>query len=313
MIRNPIFESDYKPKFTGHETFPLRYGWLNKVCDSITKAKTKKDHEQLFNGESAIAQYGVGKNMVSAMRHWGLSTEIIEHDANSRRYKLTELGSSIFGDNGFDCFMEHPTTLWLLHWKIVTNTKLTSWHWIFNYFPEFSFESNELVNGLRSLVLERNWKKVAETTIRNDVNCFVRSYSANYSQNRKIEDDSFESPFTELGLIKSTNRGKYRFVRGPKQTVGNGLFVFALLEFWENFSKSSSLSFEAVAYEPGGPGKVFQMSESEIEIRLSNIEEITGGALRWSETAGLRQVTVNQKVKLKKSFEYVKSDYKVSN
>ena len=30
MIRSEIHESKYRPHFTGHETFPLKYGWLKK-------------------------------------------------------------------------------------------------------------------------------------------------------------------------------------------------------------------------------------------------------------------------------------------
>ena len=34
MTRGPLYEPDYKPQFSGHETFPLRYGWLKKAFDA---------------------------------------------------------------------------------------------------------------------------------------------------------------------------------------------------------------------------------------------------------------------------------------
>ena len=37
MTRGPLFEDDYKPVFSGHETFPLRYGWLKKAFDATTE------------------------------------------------------------------------------------------------------------------------------------------------------------------------------------------------------------------------------------------------------------------------------------
>ena len=28
MLRGEFADKEYKPQFSGHETFPLRYGWL---------------------------------------------------------------------------------------------------------------------------------------------------------------------------------------------------------------------------------------------------------------------------------------------
>ena len=28
-------KTDYRPKLSGHETFPLRYGWLKKALDAV--------------------------------------------------------------------------------------------------------------------------------------------------------------------------------------------------------------------------------------------------------------------------------------
>ena len=36
MLRGRLYENDYKPKLSGHETFPLRYGWLKKALDAVS-------------------------------------------------------------------------------------------------------------------------------------------------------------------------------------------------------------------------------------------------------------------------------------
>ena len=61
MPYKPLHEQDYRPSFSGHETFPLRYGWLKKAFDRV--AETEHDHhnKSLCWGEDAIAQFGVGK------------------------------------------------------------------------------------------------------------------------------------------------------------------------------------------------------------------------------------------------------------
>lgn len=38
MVRGPLFRDDYKPLFSGHETFPLRYGWLKKAFDATAES-----------------------------------------------------------------------------------------------------------------------------------------------------------------------------------------------------------------------------------------------------------------------------------
>ena len=35
MFNSPLFKSGYQPQFSGHETFPMRYGWLKKAYDAV--------------------------------------------------------------------------------------------------------------------------------------------------------------------------------------------------------------------------------------------------------------------------------------
>ena len=69
-----------------------------------------------------------------------------------------------------------------------------------------------------------------------------------------------ESPLTELGLIKPVGKhGGFRFVRGQKPSLGLGTFSYAVTDFWSRFSVAQTLSFEALAHEPGSPGRVFSV------------------------------------------------------
>ena len=60
MVRGPLYQNNYRPQLSGHETFPLRYGWLKKAFDAIdaTEADANK---AVFLGEDAIARFGVGQ------------------------------------------------------------------------------------------------------------------------------------------------------------------------------------------------------------------------------------------------------------
>ena len=58
-----------RAKFTGHDTFPLRYGWLYKAVNHLNsggKLQTSKEDET----QQAIIKLGVGKNMVAFFAEW---------------------------------------------------------------------------------------------------------------------------------------------------------------------------------------------------------------------------------------------------
>lgn len=42
-MKNESTLKNSKPVFSGHETFPLRYGWLKKVYDAATAVEEKKE------------------------------------------------------------------------------------------------------------------------------------------------------------------------------------------------------------------------------------------------------------------------------
>ena len=64
--------TDVPPKFAGHETFTLRYAWLKKAVDASL------ERQDIFLQDDALVTLGVGKNMVRAIRHWGLVTGVLE-------------------------------------------------------------------------------------------------------------------------------------------------------------------------------------------------------------------------------------------
>ena len=54
--------------------------------------------------------------------------------------------------------------------------------------------------------------------------------------------------------------------------------------------RHSALSFEAIAYGEGSPGRVFKLDEDSVAERLFGLSDLTRGVLSWTDTAGLRQV-----------------------
>src|SRR5690348_15070742 len=108
MARGPLFQDKYRPQFSGHETFPLRYGWLKKAVEAIDAAGDDPRAKTVFS-DDAIARFGVGRNMVRSMRHWAKAAGIITEKGGA--ISATPLGTMLFGARAIDPYMEDPATL----------------------------------------------------------------------------------------------------------------------------------------------------------------------------------------------------------
>lgn len=288
-MRGKLYENEnVKPTFSGHETFPLRYGWLKKTYDELVSATNDNlDAKDVFNSPEMISAFGVGKNMVVSMRHWAIHTGVLNKEKNI----VTETAHEILADDGFDPWMEHPSTIWILHFMLSKNPNLTTYHWFFNYFNGSAFDRGALNDELRNLCEVRSWKLPSPTTLKRDVECFIRTYVGKDLSQSGYNDDSIESPLSELSLIKPLNKnGFFAPNRGPKPTLSTGVFLLCAAEFWkDNYSDNASLSLESMLYDAGSPGRIFLLDETSLLENIYKASEATDGFLGWSETAGMRQ------------------------
>ena len=273
--------------FSGHETFPLRQMWLKKAFERSVGQVIPK---AAFADENAIADFGVGKNMVSAIRHWALACDVMRDDKPDG-YTVTENAIAIFDDDGLDPYSENPNTAWYSHWWLAgKGNRATTWHWLFNHVtsPVFSREELEAPLALYAQALDAN-RKLSPATLSRDIETCIRSYAPRLSGG--TPEDYAEPMLAELGLIYEEHRGHFAFRRGPKATLSDGMFTYALLDYWKTAAAGlSSLAFESIAYGEGSPGRVFKLDEDSVAERLFNLDALTKGALSWTDTAGLRQV-----------------------
>jgi hypothetical protein len=316
MSRGLLFQAEYRPLFSGHETFPLRYGWLKKAFDAVkagTRKKTGFADKSIFLDEGAIARFGVGKNMVASMRHWATCVGIIAEDGKTGSLMPTPFGEFIFGEGGIDPYLEDPSSLWHLHWLLCTGEPerpiKTTWYWAFNHYNASQFRRDDLVEGLLKLSAARGWQRASRTTIQRDVECFVRMYEAHPTGAAGAVEENLESPLAELGLVRG-HKGNFNLVRGAKPTLPDGLFAVALDSFWNRQGSTKTLSFEMIAHEPGSPGRVFLLDESELAGRLLALDDVTRGRFRWSETAGLKQVFREQRLRESEKVAFLRRDYR---
>ena len=309
MARGPLYQEDYRPQLSGHETFPLRYGWLKKAFDAV-RTTEGEDNRSVFTDDDAIARFGVGKNMVASMRHWATFAGIIKDVPGGQQIRTTELGEFLFGSDGFDPYMEDPDTSWLIQWQVSARPAKTTWFWAFNHYPALSFERDMLIRGIAKLAGDLGWSRASSATIKRDVSCFIRTYVAQPVSRQRTYEDSLESPLIELGLVKPIGkRDGFRFVRGAKPSLGRGVFCFAVTDFWDRyFPNANTLSFEALAHEPGSPGRVFLLDEPDLVDLLGTLESTTNGVYQWSETAGLKQLIRQRQVTRGEVIDLMRND-----
>ena len=274
----------FKPHFSGHETFHIRHGWLEKAVRAV-----QTDKPSVFTDNEAIARFGVGKNMVSAIRHWATTARMITSDPKSPQ--LTYFGENSLGVNGVDPYLEHPSTLWMVHWNIATNAWNTTTYWLFNMCSEPMFSKDYVIRSLLQISDDNSWKKPSPKTLNSDVAVVLSNYSAAEENTAFGKEDGLASPLSELGLLRRAGSGDYTFNWSPKTRLSNGVFLYALCDFWEKSSNANTLSFHSVLLDAGSPSRVFCIDDNELHQRLSEIEEQSNGLIRWTESAGIRQLS----------------------
>ncbi|MBE9397447.1 DUF4007 family protein [Pontibacterium sp. N1Y112] len=287
---------DYTTRFSGHETFPLRYGWLYKAVKEVKNGRkirsTNKD-----DIERAVINMGVGKNMVSSIKYWADVCRIIE--TNNGSESLTKEGKYVFGGDttgdqlcGVDPYMENPATVWLIHWLINSDYKeLSATRWFFNYFNGQRFDKKQLLKALLADLERRQLSNFSEKTIEKDIDCLLQTYTHRVATGQKITEDSFSSPLTELGLLHSGEGKSVRAELCAHQSLPKELFAFCLIQYWKtNFGNVTTVSFDNVLSSPGSPARVFRLSQSALGDLIDATHSLTDGSISWTDTQGLRGV-----------------------
>jgi hypothetical protein len=286
------FLSNQKGHFHGHETFPLRQLWLTKA---YRRAKENHYKIEIFTSDDAIVRFGVGRNMVDAIRYWALACDVLREE--NGQLSPGKVGEWLL--EARDPFLINPSSIWLVHWMLCGREgRTTTWGWLFNYVNHPTFDRELLLKELSEFVYNRKFK-ASQLTLKRDLETCLKTYLPRASAESK--EEAAEPLLSELGLVRQANHGRsLSFNRGPKPTLTNEVFVFALCEFWERKTEQQNsqirtLSFAEVVKGFGSPGRVFKLDENAVTERLTELDELTSGMLRWSDTAGVRNVTLHSR------------------
>ncbi|MBX7133063.1 MAG: DUF4007 family protein [Fimbriimonadaceae bacterium] len=270
MITSTAIDISSKVSFGGHESFPFRLGWIRKGVLAVGDPNA-------FNAEDAVVRLGVGKNMVRSIRTWCLATQMLEEKPVAGASRVRQLAPSavakvIFGESS-DPYMEDAATLWLIHWLLVTNLeRLSLWRIAFMYSKENEFRKSDLVS---LAVTHSGGQKVEESTVSRDADVLVRCYVTIRSSG---SEEDFSCPLTDLGLISHGGGERYSFNVGPKRSLPDEVFGFALVQFLR-LQEASECSLSDATYLPGSPGQAFKLDEDSVAAHMRGLERLN--PRRW--------------------------------
>ena len=271
--------------FSGHETFPLRFNWLKKGVD------TADEDPEIFSADRAIAEFGVGKNMVRAIRHWGLACGTLEGVPEvGGGYRPTDFGRQLFADDGWDPYLEDVGTAWLLHWKLCARPEPSPlWHFVFARWAGREIEMLNIRSPFADWAEAEGIDLPANSTLKRDLKCLLGTYATRRTTRSDLED-ALGSPLTELNLVHETD-GVYHFRRGPQPSLPAEIFTAAVLQYWdETRPEANSIAIQEVLQRDGSPGRVFKVSENKAFDLLMQAQTWDPPPFTYRDSAGNRQL-----------------------
>ena len=231
--------------------------------------------------------------MVRAIRFWGLAAGLITDESEPRRrrkrLKPTPFGEQLFGESGWDPWMEDPGTLWLIHWRLLrTPCRLPVWWLAFNEFHPIEFADDTLEGAVfDQLQGTSDWKSPHRSSLKKDVSALLRTYAPQERTRRNGIHDTLDCPLRELGLMERVaTPGRYRFLLGAKPFLPSAVATAAALDFaGQPGGVGKTIAVSRLIHEAGSPGRVFKLTEGELVAALEMTARRTKG-LRLTASTG---------------------------
>ena len=292
-------------KFSGHETFQVREGWLHKGMKLIR-------HAPQMMGDEFVSDYlGVGRNMAKSIRHWLIATKLAEPNPAATGGKrpilqFTEFGELIWEHDPY--FLELGTW-WMLHTNLVNNPEVsTSWAWFFSSFSHDRFGRSVCLESLRRHIEMARKRPPSTSTLERDLGCLLLSYARTIPSQDVDPEDGADSPFRELGLLNYFKSSGYYQVNQAAKELPASVFGYAMSKAFDEFSqarKSADVSIGDAARKPGGPGRVFCLTGESLFETVSRIESLEQDEISIAGMAGERVI----RMRCLKPLEWAKQFY----
>ena len=274
-------------RFSGHESFVCRYGWLPKVHRAAQYQPTILKDE-----ESAMQTLGIGRNMVKSLQFWAESSGIIESNGEGG-HASGLLGSMLLAEGGTDPHLESLESLWLIHWRLSTRANIAAWNLVFGEAKLIRFERSRLISALadRGANLSR---ALAPSTLEQHASILINSYLPS----ARSGDDTSWCPLQDLGVLKASKTEDGRTIYSTDVGSPIGLtpraFASALIDYMTSRSKGGwTVDLHSVLKGEFSPGLVFRLDEYQLrEFIQACVDGVLKDALRFVDTADTQSLVL---------------------
>lgn len=259
-----------RPRFSGHETFACRFAWLPKAVKLIGS-----DPAALSDDERSILELGLGKNMVRALRFWLEAFEVAS--AKSAQWELLPFGQAVFGEGGFDPYIERIETQWLLHWQLSTAVQnpLFAWRHILYRRMRPDFTRSELLAEMRAEG-ERLGFEHSDVTLLQHADAFLHTYLGPLSP--ASPEDALDGPLVDLGILRRLGRRRrgadrvepvFALDRVPLAQIGGPVIDYAIASYWQaRRAREAVVTFRDLAHGEGSPGATLRLEAEDLRDHL---------------------------------------------
>lgn len=276
-------------RFSGHESFVCRYGWLPKAYQAVSA-----DPGLLKDEERAMHTLGIGRNMLKSLQFWCEATGVLV-PVTGYGHQPGPIGRKLLDpEQGWDQYLESLESLWLLHWRLCTRAALAAWSEVFGEGRLVRFDRQRLVAALAQRA-EGSARPLAASTLEQHAAIFLQSYH----QAERNGDDTSWCPLQDLALLRATKEddGSIIFNTDLRAPIGLSLRVFtiALVEFVASSDQgSSSVDFRRLLKGVNSPGIVFRLDEHELRTLVENVAQgPLHDAMRFVDTSDTQSVVLH--------------------
>lgn len=276
-------------RFSGHDTFCIREGWLHKGLSMLVE-----EPDKLFD-DHAEDYLGVGRNMAKSIRHWLQATRLAKPNPDQRgRLQATEFGHRVLEH---DRYFVEPGTWWFLHVNLVNDPPYAdTWTWFFNQFNLERFDRATALENLRRYVQMRSSKEISVKTLDRDVACLLASYATPIPADDDDPEEARDCPFRQLDLMSYfRTSGCYQLHQHVKPIPAEVLGYSLAMAFpdVETAGATSDIGLYDAGRKLGGPGRAFCLnSESLFEVASRAERHGRHGDIQIVGHAGSRNIRV---------------------
>lgn len=281
---------DAAERYSGHESFACRYGWLIKIYRLVLE-----NPQQFQNLDDIMLALGLGKNMAKSLRFWAGAFDLVA-DTSARTISCTPFADWLLDpEAGVDSYLEDPRSLWLLHWRVTAMAGLGAWQLLFFETPETEM--------LRSRVSERLAQRAASTgrplaanTLKQHIDIFLSTYASRPARSANVLEHVLACPLQELALVERRPHGRADELIALPRTDRRGVDALTLArivcDYWRvRAPHDRTVSLASLLLDVASPGLVLRMEEGAFVERISDMADLFPRVFRYSHGVERQSLT----------------------